>query len=123
MKLRLSHNAMRFRLSVSEALRLKEQGRVSDALELPRGQRFDYVLLTDGSESPIQVEWGGAQLEIRLPTAMTQAFLASSDESWSHAIATDSGVLTVRIEKDLPCAHGDEPNPQADRFNSKQFGV
>jgi|GEM_PF-1248777 len=123
MKLRLSQNAMRFRLSVSETRRLKEQGRVSETLELPRGQRFDYVLSTDGSQSSTQVEWGAAQLAIRLPAEMTQAFLASADESWSQSIATDSGALKVLIEKDLPCDHGDEPNPQTDRFKVNQFEV
>lgn len=117
MKLRISNNSIRFRLSQGEVNKLVEDGVVESRTEFPGGGELIYSISADrGFCASLE----GTKVNIALPNQLVQEWAESEELSIENFIKLESGEnLRLLVEKDLQCLtprlHEDEsdlfPNP------------
>jgi hypothetical protein len=111
MKLRISCNSIRLRLSRSEVARFSEAGCIEETLKFPGGARFTYALESGVEPSP-RASFDGTAMRIALPQASVTRWAATGDVGISGDCAFDGQVLQVLVEKDFQCVHT-KPDPDA----------
>ena len=116
MKLRLHGNALRLRLSQSEVARFGEQGRIEETVEFGPGMKLTYTLeIADEIGTPQAVYTNGSLL-IQVPRTASLEWVTTDRVGFSGGEH-----VSITIEKDFQCLHGDEsgdpdgfPNPLAE---------
>ena len=119
MKLRIHGNSLRLRLSQSEVAQFSKTGFVEDSIQFAPGARFSYTLESISSLSAPQAIYANGSLSIRVPGADATDWVRSERVGISGDQPLESGKrLSILIEKDFQCLHGDEardpdayPNP------------
>lgn len=127
MKLRLSPQALRFRLSVEEAVTLKTAFMLREQVKFPGGRQLSFSIECSDLVTAPTVDYQGHAIVVMLPTSMALNFLSSNEESLKLAVEA-AETVSVSIEKDLPCEpcadDGLNPLPEAtSRFKRGQFSV
>jgi hypothetical protein len=119
MKLRIHGNSLRLRLNQSEVAQFSKTGFVEDSIQFAPGASFSYTLESMSSISGPQAHYANGSLCIRVPGADATDWVRSDRVGISGDQPLESGKrLSILIEKDFQCLHGDEardpdayPNP------------
>jgi len=108
MKLRIQGNSLRLRLSQSEVAQFSKTGFVEDGIQFSPGARFSYTLESMSSLSAPQAIYANGSLSIRVPGADATDWVRSERVGISGDQPLESGKrLSILIEKDFQCLHGD----------------
>lgn len=119
MKLRINGNSLRLRLNQSEVAQFSKTGFVEDSIQFAGGAGFTYALESLSSLSAPKALYAGGSLRIQVPRADSTDWACSDRVGISGEQPIESGQrLSILIEKDFQCLHGDEaqdpdayPNP------------
>jgi len=119
MKLRIHGNSLRLRLSQSEVAQFSKTGFVEDSIQFAPGASFVYTLESLSRLSAPQALYTNGGLRIQVPGAEAADWFTSDRVAISGDQPLESGKrLSILIEKDFQCLHGDEardpdayPNP------------
>ena len=106
MKLRLSAQSLRLRLTHPEVQRLAREGLLEEQLWLPPGRALRYRLRVAPDVADLDIAFSGEVIEIRLPRA--QALEWCSGEAVSLCGTVPAGEVSVKlvIEKDFDSFEG-----------------
>jgi hypothetical protein len=121
MKLRLKGDSVRLRLGPGEVDQLVRAGTVVDQTRFGPDQALGYALAMDPDGIDVTVAFARGQIRVTVPFATARHWAASADQVEISANVDVGGGrhLSVLIEKDFKCLHGDDrdvdvyPNPQA----------
>jgi hypothetical protein len=119
MKLRIQGNSLRLRLSQSEVAQFSKTGFVEDSVQFGPGANFAYTLESSSSIRSPQVSFQNGWLKFQVPGAVATEWFTTDRVGISTDQPLESGKhLSILIEKDFQCLHGDElrdpdayPNP------------
>src|SRR5258708_6479055 len=115
MKLRLHANSIRLRLSRNEVEQFAEAGRVEDAVEFGEDIMLSYVLNASAHANAPHAALLGNVIHIDVPASEAQNWTRTDrvEIAGEQQIGPDKQ-LSILIEKDFQCLHGeDEPDPEA----------
>jgi hypothetical protein len=119
MKLRISGNSIRFRLTPSEVQKLVDGRSVVSSTEfgLAAAQRLTYALETSPEVSAIHACYDNATILVTLPINTVHAWATTDEVGIEENQAIGGGVgLKILIEKDFQCAQPRSGENEADRF-------
>ena len=109
MKIRTTHNSIRYRLRKSELEALKSTRQVIESISFPNGVELRSALLVSDGVDNCQVSFDDGTISITLSTGLASQWINTNQVSIEHAIAlADGDQLHILIEKDFPCL--DRPN-------------
>ena len=119
MKLLISGNSLRLRLNQSEVAQFSKTGFVEDSIQFAPGANFAYSLESMSSVRAPQALYANGFLRVQVPRAESTNWACSDRVGISGDQPLESGQrLSILIEKDFQCLHGDEardpdahPNP------------
>jgi hypothetical protein len=119
MNLRIHGNSLRLRLSQSDVAQFSKTGFVEDSIQFAPGASFAYALESLSKLSAPQALYANGFLRIQVPRADSNDWVMSDRVGISGDQLLESGQhLSILIEKDFQCLHGDEardpdayPNP------------
>ena len=119
MKLRIHGNSLRLRLNQSEVAQFSKTGFVEDSIQFGPGANFAYALESLSSLSSPQALFANGFLRIQVPRADSTDWACSDRVGITGEQPLESGKrLSILIEKDFQCLHGDDerdpnafPNP------------
>jgi hypothetical protein len=119
MKLLISGNSLRLRLNQSEVAQFSKTGFVEDSIQFAPGASFAYSLESMSSVRAPQALYANGFLRVQVPRAESTNWACSDRVGISGDQPLESGQrLSILIEKDFQCLHGDEardpdahPNP------------
>jgi hypothetical protein len=119
MKLRIQGNSLRLRLNQAEVAQFSKTGFVEDSIQFAPGASFAYALESMSSLSAPQALYSNGWLRIQVPGADATDWVRTDRVGISGEQATGAGGrLSILIEKDFQCLHGDDsrdpdafPNP------------
>lgn len=120
MKLRISGNSIRLRLTRSEVGRLEKDSRLEEVVEFGSNTLAYAVAVRPDAEQPV-ASYRNNKIEVQLPAPLAHRWASTDEVAISADQPLSNGqVLQVLIEKDFKCAHkgGAEnedayPNPMA----------
>lgn len=118
MKIRIKGNFVRYRLTQSEVLQLKEKGLVSEETHFgPRpDQVFAYTLEADTSIADLSASFSNNTIRLLLPKSDADAWYDSDRVGFKTAIEVAPGVqLSLLLEKDFVCLD-DTQEDQSDNY-------
>lgn len=123
MKLRIRENSLRLRLSQGEVRRLRESGRVSEALRFGHGE-LRYELLAQPDATHLHAQYENGLIRVTLPSGAAEEW-ADSDRVGIRALQTVAEGLTMDllIEKDFQCLHKREGEEDSDSFPNPEAGL
>ncbi len=107
MKLRIRGQELRYRLDPEELTILLEQGVLENSIHIgpEPDQRLVFGLISSTSSTNTTVIYEKGHVAIVIPVPNLQKL---NQESISHTLAIEPNVsLTVVVELDQPCVHGD----------------
>jgi hypothetical protein len=115
-KLRIQDNSLRFRLTQTEVVQLRENGRVDAEVRFNPDRALRYSVCSSRAVESVGVEYSADCIRVMLPRALVCVWAGGDEVS----IESDSSVR-VLVEKDFQCLHGPErwdpdawPNPLAE---------
>jgi hypothetical protein len=112
MKLRIQGNSLRLGLNQSEVAQFSKTGFVEDSVQFAPGASFSYALESMSSLSAPQALYANGWLRIQVPGAEATQWVTSDRVGISGEQPIASGKrLSILVEKDFQCLHGDEANP------------
>jgi len=119
MKLRIQGSSVRLRLSQSEVSQFSKTGFVEDSVQFAPGANFAYTLESSSTVPAAHASFQNGWLRIQVPAAVGTEWFTTDRVGISAEQALESGKqLSILIEKDFQCLHGDEqrdpdafPNP------------
>lgn len=116
MKLRIRGNSVRLRVSQSEVRALAEQGSTEDRTRFAPGAELTYRLAVAPVDA-VRAELSGSRVEVTLPKAVLERWLAPSEVSIRAEQAIGSGErLAILVEKDFECLEPREGEDASDLF-------
>jgi hypothetical protein len=108
-KLRIQDNSLRFRLTQTEVIRLKENGRVEAEVRFTQDRALRYIVASTQAIEDIEVEYTADCVRVFLPGPWVLAWADSDQVS-----IAGHGRVQVLVEKDFQCLHGsDRRDPDA----------
>ncbi len=112
MKLRIRGNAIRIRLTLAELARLRDAGRVEEAVEFG-ASTFAYALETSEAAESTRASFENDLLIVSIPRPRAEKWM-DSEEVGIDALQPNGSEegLRILIEKDFPCRHR---SPEDDR--------
>ena len=114
MKLRLNAKSLRLRLNQAEVAQFSKTGYVEETVEFGSGSILNYVLETSTKVSSPQVVFQNGEIRVRVNCAASMEWAMSDSVGISGQQALENGKsLSILIEKDFKCLHGDEVDPLA----------
>jgi hypothetical protein len=124
MKLRIHGNSLRLRLSQSEVAQFSKTGFVEDSIQFAPGASFAYALESLSSVSAPRALYANGFLRIQVPRTEGTNWACSDSVGISGDQSLEAGKhLSILIEKDFQCLHGDDardpdayPNPLEESF-------
>ena len=105
MKLRLTQDEARFRLSADEVARLAEGERLEESAPFGTGDGGVFTWAMERSEHSdnVGLRWSGGRLTVTMPGDLARHLAASNDDGIEVELPMSSQRrLTLTIEKDLP---------------------
>jgi hypothetical protein len=119
MKLRIHGNSLRLRLNQSEVAQFSKTGFVEDSIQFAPGASFAYTLESLSRLNAPQALYANGGLRIQVPGADAIDWVRTDRVGISGEQPLEPGkCLSILIEKDFQCLHGDEvrdpdayPNP------------
>jgi hypothetical protein len=119
MKLRIHGNSLRLRLSQSEVAQFSKTGFVEDSIQFAPGASFAYALESMSTLSAPKVCYSNGWLRVQVPGAAAIEWFCTDRVAISGDQPLEGGkCLSILVEKDFQCLHGDEardpdayPNP------------
>jgi hypothetical protein len=119
MKLRIQGNSLRLRLSQAEVSNFSKTGFVEDSVQFAPGAHFAYTLESSSSIPAPVASFQNGWLRVQVPAATGMEWYTTDRVGISADQPLESGKnLSILIEKDFQCLHGDEqrdpdafPNP------------
>jgi len=124
MKLRISGNSLRLRVSPSEMARLLDAGRIEETITFAPEQnaRLTYALEHAVSDQEIYLRYRPQEVCVVLSTGAARKWAEGEQVGISCDIGVGHGHLSVLVEKDFACLDrkdGDRedtfPNPKSGR--------
>ncbi|MEX0601585.1 MAG: hypothetical protein WD423_16330 [Rhodothermales bacterium] len=119
MKLRLSGDSIRLRLSPSDLAKFEKVGHVDESVPL-RGGPLHFTLQAAKEVDDLDAVLEGTSLRVRLPAAWVPAWIASDRVGFEASIPLErGGTLNILVEKDFRCLHKEStvsdafPHPDA----------
>ncbi len=120
MKLRISGNSIRLRLSQRDVNLLVAEGQIAEKLDFPSpALAFEYHLSILKSSDIAQAMFDGQKMIFKIPQREVTNWANSNQEGIYKTIdIKNSQVLDLQIEKDYKCLHKDDdendtfPNPR-----------
>ena len=120
MKLRISGDSLRLRLSRSEVERLRESATVEDAIHFG-GNHLKYVVAIAGGV--LGATYADGQIRVEIPRELANDFTDTDRVSVEGQQALGSGSrLQILIEKDFKCMHKDGPG-DADAYPNPMSSI
>ena len=123
MKLRISGNSLRYRVSRSELARFLDEGRIAEEICFGTADeaRLSYALERSSSVKLIEVRYAGHEVSVVVPDPVARSWATTEQVGIEGEVDLgDRGVLDVLIEKDFACLDRDAeanadmfPNPLA----------
>ena len=109
MKIRTTHNSIRYRLRKSEIDALINEGVITESISFPSGHELKSALQISDVIMNCEAGFDGNAITISLPTAMASQWMNTSQVGIEEHLALPNGAkLHILIEKDFPCL--DRPN-------------
>jgi hypothetical protein len=106
MKLRVSGNSLRLRLSRSEVARLEQFSCVEDAVEFGPDCKLSYSLVVSAESGSVHASLNGGSISVLIPRETAQSWIGTDSLTISAEQDIGEGTnLQILIEKDLKCAH------------------
>ena len=106
MKLRISGNSLRLRLSRREVARLEEFSCVEDAAEFGPDCKLFYSLAVSAEIPAVHASLNAGSISVLIPRDMAQSWIGTDSLTISAQQDIGEGKnLQILIEKDLKCAH------------------
>ncbi|HEX4592738.1 MAG TPA: hypothetical protein VH157_00615 [Bryobacteraceae bacterium] len=105
MKLRINGNALRLRLNQAEVAQFSKTGFFEDSIEFSPGARLTYTLESSTSIRSPKAIYRDGSLRIQVPHQVGSEW-AMSDQTG----ISGGDHLSITIEKDFQCLHGEEAN-------------
>ena len=120
MKLRISGNSIRLRLSRSEVAHFDLTGQIEDVVEFGPVSKLSYML-TAVEDSDLRSSYTTSGIRVQVPRDLAQEWARTDGVAISaEQPIGDSKTLQILIEKDFQCLHKDSgasadayPNPLA----------
>ena len=104
MKIRTTHNSIRYRLRKSELEVLKTDGHVVESVSFPNNRELKSALHISDKIKSCEVSFDGQSIKISLPAELAYQWISTNEVSIERAIAlADGAQLHILIEKDFPC--------------------
>ncbi len=125
MKLRLTGNSIRLRVTRSELAHLLAGGRVMESVRLVPGPAgvLRYVLAVDSETQAAAVSFAGGEIQVRLSPEQLSRWSEEAQVGVYAAVKTDeTTMLNIVIEKDFACLDGCDED-QADTFTNPSAGA
>jgi hypothetical protein len=114
MKLRISGNSIRLRLTRSEVDRFGGTGRVEGSVDFgPVGQKFVYALVRDDRLDAIAAEYHDNVLSVRIPENIAREWAGTDLVGIGSEASAGLGIL---IEKDFACLTPRQGEDESDMF-------
>ncbi len=122
MKLRIKGNSLRLRVAPSEVARLLQTGRIEETIRFAQDEnaRLTYAVEHSATHQEIAMRYRPQEIVVLLPTAEAARWAEGEPIGIYADLAIGDSKLSVAVEKDLACLHGDErdnkdtfPNPHS----------
>jgi len=114
MKLRLYKDSLRLRLSQPEVAQFSKTGYVEETIELGPGASLWCALETSSKVSTPRVLYQNGDLRVQVSTVQGREWATTDLVGISGAQPLSNGKhLSILIEKDFKCLHGEERDPDA----------
>jgi hypothetical protein len=119
MKLRITGQSLRFRLSRSDVDRFMDVGKIEETIYFGGDDQanFSYALLHRPSANPLAITYQERKIAVIVATDIAEQW-ASEGVGMQGSVETSHGALDLLIEKDFACQHGNDrdnedafPNP------------
>lgn len=121
MKIRIKGNSVRFRLSQSEVIRMKEKGVVSDQINFGDNELTYEIRKT--SDSEITASFIKNIISLSIPQNIIKNWLKEEEVGFSREILLNSGKsLSVLVEKDYQCLTERKGEDETDLFANPAQG-
>ncbi|MCB1025749.1 MAG: hypothetical protein KDB79_15230 [Acidobacteria bacterium] len=113
MKLRISGNSIRLRLTRSEVERFGSEGTVEESVNFGdgNGSGFRYLIKKTSRET-LHASFDGARIVVSVPSDIAGKWIATEDVG----IEGVDGELQIFIEKDFVCLNPRKSEDQSDNF-------
>ena len=109
MKIRTTHNSIRYRLRKSEIDTLKIEGIIEESISFPSGHDLKSLLHISDVIASSEAIFDGNSIKVSLPTEMANEWINTNQVSIEQYLDLPNGdQLHILIEKDFPCL--DRPN-------------
>jgi hypothetical protein len=109
-KLRIHGNSLRLRLNQAEVAQFSKTGFVEDNIEVAHGASFCFALESLSNLASPRASYQNGELRIQIPEASAHEWATTDRVGVSGEQPISSGKsLSILIEKDFQCLHGDEP--------------
>ena len=124
MKLRITGNSLRLRISPSEMTRLLEAGRIEEAVYFGAGEdaSFTYALEHGPQTSATTVKYTPRELTVMVASQEAQRWADGQDVGLYGETSTSRGPLQIAVEKDFACLDKDDA-ANADTFPNPNQGA
>lgn len=114
MKLRLHGNSLRLRLSQAEVAQFSKTGYVEQSVEFGPGSSLCYILESSSKIASPKAVFENGELRVQISCAAAKEWATTDRVGISGQQSLDNGKpLSILIEKDFKCLHGDESNVDA----------
>ena len=122
MKLRIKGNSLRLRVAPSEVARLLQTGRIEETIRFAQDEnaKLTYAVEHAATHQGIAMRYRPQEIAVLLPTAAASSWAEGEPIGIYADLAIGDSKLSVAVEKDLACLHGDErdnkdtfPNPHS----------
>jgi hypothetical protein len=123
MKLRISGNSLRLRVSPTELARFQAEGRIEETIHFAAAPqaKLTYALESASQPSPVKVRYGSNEVTVILSEDRVRIWSAESEVGLYDTVEIGSaGSLNIIVEKDFACVDRSDaenidtfPNPLA----------
>src|SRR5580658_2719381 len=118
MKLRLHGNSLRLRLSQADVAQFSKTGYIEESIEFAAGSNLSYILESSSKITSPKAIYQNGELRVQISCAVSKEWVTTDRVGISGEQPLGNGKpLSILIEKDFKCMHGDEsdadsyPNP------------
>ena len=122
MKLRIKGNSLRLRIAPSEVTRLLQAGRIEETTRFAPDEdaKLTYAVEHSATHQGISIRYRPQEIAVLLPTTEAARWAEGEPIGIYADLAIGGSKLSVAVEKDFACLHGDErdnkdtfPNPNS----------
>ncbi len=114
MKLRIQGNSLRLRLNQAEVAQFSKTGYVEETIQFGPGSSFSYVLESNSKLEVPQALFLNNELRVQMPAGAANDWVTTDRVGVTGEQAQGGAKrLSIMIEKDFKCLHGDDVDPNA----------